>query len=339
MNNTFILFGLLIFLIYIYLTPKKNKTSEHFKGSSDGVEAIQNIFKKNFDLDYFDTRDPKKMSELKKMFTNKLAPLIQSEMKNNPNKVMSLVKKFTSGIQTNAVPNATAINKTKKRPKTNKTSDYVIPMPNFDSLKGGLLKPLISSFKQIHNLKAQKKVNYKPITDASKLPSSLVKKLHKKEDKEIKKEAKKELFNNNNNKITERNIPDNLKCKFVSSFKSTNMCPVDFPVYTGATVSGLGSSLSCNNKNVSGKRSTALAIIRNGEVDKIKLVKKGSHYSKVPRVYIRGIGSGAKATAKIVKGSVVSITVVNKGTGYNSTPTVIIEKPQVNIHCNLCCKK
>ena len=71
MKNTFILFGLLIFLIYIYYNPKTVK--ENFIGSNKGVDAIQNIFKKNFDLEYYDTRDPMKMSELKKMFTNKLA--------------------------------------------------------------------------------------------------------------------------------------------------------------------------------------------------------------------------------------------------------------------------
>ena len=60
------------------------------------------------------------------------------------------------------------------------------------------------------------------------------------------------------------------------------------------------------------------------------------HYSKVPRVYIRGLGKGARASAKISNGKVIAINLINGGSGYNSTPTIIIEKPQVNIHCNLC---
>jgi len=316
MKNTIILFGFLVFLIYIYYNPKK--TRENFIGSNKGVDAIQNIFKKNFDLEYYDTRDPKKMSELKKMFTNKLAPLIQKEMKNNPGKVRALVKKFTSRIPD----------------KKSTENEYVIPMPKFDNLKGDLLKPLIKSFKQIHNLKAQKKVNYKPIINADNIVTNKKSIVSMK-----KKESKKELFNNNNNKITERQIPQNLNCKFVTSFKSTNKCPSNYPIYTGATVSGLGSNLSCNGNNINAKRASAIAIIKNGSIKNVKIIDSGMHYSKVPRVFFRGLGKGARAVAKINNGKVISINLINGGKGYNSTPTIIIEKPQINIHCNLCCKK
>ena len=203
-------------------------------------------------------------------------------------------------------------------------------MPKFDNLQGQLLKPLVRSFKQIKNLEKQKKVNYKPIKDMSK--KNLSKKLPKKE-------SNKELFNNNNNKIVERKIENNLNCKFVTSFISSNKCPKDFPIYTGASVSGLGSTLSCNGSNIKGKRATALATIGGGQIKSIRIIDGGEHYSKVPRVYIRGLGKGARAAAVIEKGKVVSISILHGGEGYNSTPTIIIEKPKVNIHCNLCCKK
>ena len=147
MKNTFILLGLLIFLIYIYFNPKSYKPTENFIGinknigsgknigTNKGIDAIHNIFKKNFDLDYYDTRDPKKLSELKKMFTNKLAPLIQKEFKKNPAKAKEVIKQINSRIPNNIKNN----------------SQYIIPMPKFNNLQGDLLKLLIKSFKQIKN--------------------------------------------------------------------------------------------------------------------------------------------------------------------------------------------
>ena len=61
--------------------------------------------------------------------------------------------------------------------------------------------------------------------------------------KKLPKKNLKRTFNNNNNKIVERKIENNLNCKFVTSFISSNKCPKDFPIYTGASVSGLGSTL------------------------------------------------------------------------------------------------
>jgi hypothetical protein len=330
MKNTFILLGLLIFLIYIYFNPKsykpksykpienfiginKNIGSGKNIGNNKGIDAVHNIFKKNFDLDYYDTRDPKKLSELKKMFTNKLAPLIQKEFKNNPAKTKEVIKQINSRI-----PN-----------KIKNNSEYIIPMPKFNNLQGDLLKPLIKSFKQIKNLNANRNIDYKPIRNADNVRLK----------KSKKKETKKELFNNNNSKITERNISGNLKCKFVTSFKSTNKCPANYPIYTGATVSGIGSNLSCNGQNVKGKRATGIAIIKNGQIKGIRILNAGSQYSKVPKIFIRGIGQGARAKATIKNGKITNINLVNGGKGYISTPSIIIEKPQVNIHCNLCCKK
>ena len=122
-------------------------------------------------------------------------------------------------------------------------------------------------------------------------------------------------------------------------FKASNKCPSNYPVYTGATVSGSGNNLACNGQNVSGKRATAIAIIKKGKIIAVKLINMGSHYSKAPKIYFRGLGKGARAKAIVKNGKVVSIKVINGGDNYISTPTVIIEKPIVNIHCNLCCKK
>jgi hypothetical protein len=311
MKDTFILFGILIFLIYIFINPKATK--ETFKvNSTEGIDIIQNIFKKNFDLDYYDTRDPKKISELKKMFTNKLAPLIQQEITNNPSRVKAVMKQLNSRLPG----------------KSSNVDEYVIPMPKFNNLQGDLLKPLVKSFKQIKNLTAKRGVDYKPIRNMDNIQP--IKKIKKKKDH-------KELFNNS--KITERTISNNLNCKFITSFKSTNKCPADFPIYTGATVSGKGSNLSCNGKNVNGKRAIAIAIIKKGEIIDIKILNKGDLYSKIPKIYIRGIGKGGMAKTVIKNGKVINIELINGGSGYISTPTVIIEQPHVNIHCNLCCKK
>ena len=82
----------------------------------------------------------RKCRNSKRYLQIKYIPLIQKEMKNNPGKVKALVKKFTSRIPD----------------KYSTQNEYSIPMPKFDNLQGGLLRPLVKSFKQIHNLKAQK---------------------------------------------------------------------------------------------------------------------------------------------------------------------------------------
>ena len=69
-------------------------------------------------------------------------------------------------------------------------------------------------------------------------------------------------------------------------------------------------------------------MIGGGQIKSIRIIDGGEHYSKVPRVYIRGLGKGARAAAVIEKGKVVSISILHGGEGYNSTPTIIIEKPK-----------
>ena len=94
----------------------------------------------------------------------------------------------------------------------------------------------------------------------------------------------------------------------------------------------------CNGNNINAKRATGFAIIKNGGVVDIKLTEKGTHYYKEPKVYIRGLGRGARARAVLKEGSVSDIIILSGGKNYNSTPTVIFEKPNIMVHCNLCCK-
>ena len=70
----------------------------------------------------------------------------------------------------------------------------------------------------------------------------------------------------------------------------------------------------------------------------IRVIDGGEKYSDTPKVYIRGVGKNARAMAHIKEGKVIEIEVVSPGTGYISTPAVIIEKPNVVVYCNLCCK-
>jgi hypothetical protein len=308
MNLALIFIGIAIFIIYI---SKKQQKIENFINTSDIALKVNNVFKKNFDLNYVDARDGKKhFSALSKLLSNQLPP-INNIKRGKAEEGISTVQAVPKNLNTR-VPD-----------KLSNEKEYKIPLPKFDDLQQGLLKPLVKSFQELDNMN---KVKYerKPKKIISKKPS---------------KEEKKELFNSSVKKIEVRKIQKSNNCKFVTSFgDNKEKCPKDYSIYTGATFSGDGSTISCNGNNINAKRATGFAIIKNGSVVDIKLTEKGTHYYKEPKVYIRGLGRGARARAILKDNSVSDIIILSGGKNYNSTPTVIFEKPNIMVHCNLCCK-
>lgn len=139
-------------------------------------------------------------------------------------------------------------------------------------------------------------------------------------------------------KIIIRDVVNQDYCKFVSSFSNKLKCPKSHPIHTGATFSSTGSNISCGQKNIKVKSAHAIAIVKDGKLKSIRVIDGGEKYSDTPKVYIRGVGKNARAMAHIKDGKVIEIEVVSPGTGYISTPAVIIEKPNVVVYCNLCCK-
>ena len=308
MSPALVFFALFIFLVYIFLRPKR---IEKFTNSQQVAAKVDSVFKKNFDLDYLDAREDGNISELSKILSNRIAPIMDSSKGRKPKGIASVPA--VSKKLTNRVPD-----------KRSNEKEYKIPMPKFDDLQKGLIKPLMKSFKELNEMKDIAKQGDKPPTPPP--PSKP-------------KEDKKELFNDSKKKIQVRKITNQNYCRFVTSFgKNDNKCPSDYSVFTGATFSGDGSTLSCNGSKVDVKRATGFAIIKKGSVVDVKLTERGSRYEKDPKIYFRGIGKGAIAKAIVKDGEIKDIVIINGGQGYHSTPTVIIEKPNPLVHCNLCCK-
>ena len=188
-------------------------------------------------------------------------------------------------------------------------------MPKFDDLQENIIKPLQKSFSELQNLKKSKKEikNFPEI----KIPQ---------------KPVVQEEVNFTNYK---KNIE---KCHFVRSIDGTNKCTKEYPNYTGASFSSIGTNLNCSGDDIPIKRAQALAIIKNGSVVDVIITESGDFYSENPKVYVRGIGKNAVLKSEIKNNKVSKISVVNGGINYHSTPTIIIEKPNTIINCNLCCK-
>ena len=124
------------------------------------------------------------------------------------------------------------------------------------------------------------------------------------------------------------------KCRFVPSHKE-NQCEDN--VYTNFSGASLGigaSSIQCNGKKILNSRAKAIALINNGKIDKIQLIKKGDHYKKEPKIKIQG---NAIARAIVKNGKVVKILLLNRGSRYKSSPQITIDAPNYYSYCNLCC--
>jgi len=147
-----------------------------------------------------------------------------------------------------------------------------------------------------------------------------------------------EYFNKN---IKIHNSSNKDYCTFIASENSTKQCPDEYPVFTGAKFSGLSSTISCGNNKYIIKKATAVATISKGKLIKVLVVSSGKGYKTSPKIKIisKCNGSKAKCKAHIRNGSISNIEITSPGSDYASTPSVIIEKPNIQIHCKLCCKK
>lgn len=313
MSPALVFFAIFMFLIYIFKQPIK---LEKFTNSQKVAAKVDNVFKKNFDLDYIDAQDPNNISELSKILSNRLAPIMNSSLgkeNNTAATVQDVPKKLTSRIPD----------------KNSNSKEYKIPMPKFDDLQNGLFKPLMKSFKELNEMR---EINY-PKNKSSEYigEDPPVKPI-------VKKEEKKELFNSNKKKIEVRKITNQNVCKFVSTFGKKEQCPKDYNVFTGATFSGRGSSINCNGEEIDIEPAQGFAIVKNGSVVDVKLTNGGKSYDKEPKIYFRGVGRGAQARTVTKDGKITDIIITNGGQGYTSTPSVIIEKPNPIVKCNLCCK-
>ena len=129
-------------------------------------------------------------------------------------------------------------------------------------------------------------------------------------------------------------------CKFVGS-NEKGLCPVEYPVFTGANFGIDGNGVQCGNTSNSIKKGYATAKLSKGKIDQIVIVKKGRGYSKPPKIKIVSKESPKEnATAYCLvnkNGSLKKINIINPGEGYLSTPDILI-MPQSDSECNLCCK-
>jgi len=303
--------GILLMIIYIF----KNKNIETFKINElstemekDVVKVFNNnillrnddVYKKNIDLKYYNTSNIQSDDNI---FTNKISPIVNAGIGINE-------------VKDRNVPDVDNSLTNRKPDKVSTLKNYNIPMPQFDDLQKH--KEIIQKKKKDIQIKKKKIEELK----------DLKKTIKKKETFKIANTTQHSLINKNDDK----------RCIFVSSLDNSNKCPKEYPNYTGATFSGNGTNLNCNNSKIETKRARAIAQITQGKVSKVIIINGGTHYTNSPKVYFRGEGTGAIGNAVIKNGLVTKINIINGGQNYVSTPTIIIEKPTVNINCNLCCK-
>ena len=152
-------------------------------------------------------------------------------------------------------------------------------------------------------------------------------KISKKKNKKIKKTSK----------IKESELKS---CLFVSSINNEPIiCPKNYSLYTGAKVGSTDDSLVCNSDKPKTIQCKATSKVKKGKIENIMITEPGMNYFDIPKVKITGLGKGARAIARIKDRKVNQITIVNKGIGYKNNTKILIEKPQLTVFCNLCCKK
>lgn len=126
-----------------------------------------------------------------------------------------------------------------------------------------------------------------------------------------------------------------MQCKFLNSEK----CHSEYPNFSGASISfPEGAKMKCDSvtDEVMPK---AVCTIHKGRINGVYLISKGSGILSPPKVEAVG-GGGREAVLKaIVKdGEVVEIKVVRAGEGFHETPDIKMESGSVNNACYLCCK-
>lgn len=105
------------------------------------------------------------------------------------------------------------------------------------------------------------------------------------------------------------------------------------------TIAISGAKLKCGGKQPE-RVCSAVARVKNGEVDEIIVVDGGRGYEDAPEVVLKGNGgSGCKAVAFIDDAGVVKvIEVLSGGAGYKSTPDVVFKTSEETDSCQLWCK-
>ena len=153
------------------------------------------------------------------------------------------------------------------------------------------------------------------------------------------------------NKIVKKNIDKervlkltkkkNIKCKYYPSYSQGFVCPERYPNHLGASFGApCSSGLLCNGKKIKSERATVYCIVKNGNINDIRIINKGNGYIGNPKIKINGNGTNAEAKCETdSEGGISNIKIINQGHGYTETPKIKIEKPNGYMYCHLCCNK
>lgn len=132
---------------------------------------------------------------------------------------------------------------------------------------------------------------------------------------------------------------DKMKCQFFSG-----KCPIGYNSMGDFSVEGVGSgmTLNCGNAdNSDAKPAKAVAKIKDNSIYEIIVIDEGIGFdvANPPKITIEG-GKGNGATAEAIvddEGKLKIIKVIKPGYNYTETPQIIIENPNKNQSCHLCC--
>ena len=133
---------------------------------------------------------------------------------------------------------------------------------------------------------------------------------------------------------------DKMKCQFFNG-----KCPSGYNSMGDFSVEGVGSGmiLNCGNaENSEIKMAKAVAKIKDNSINEIIVIDEGIGFDveNPPKITIEG-GKGNGATAEAIiddEGKLKIIKVIKPGYNYSETPQVIIENPNKNQSCHLCCR-
>lgn len=133
---------------------------------------------------------------------------------------------------------------------------------------------------------------------------------------------------------------DKMKCQFFNG-----KCPTGYNSMGDFSVEGVGSGmiLNCGNaENSDVKMAKAVAKIKDNSINEIIVIDEGIGFDteNPPKITIEG-GKGNGATAEAIiddEGKLKIIKVIKPGYNYSETPQVIIENPNKNQSCHLCCR-
>ena len=339
MNKILLVIGILLFIIFVFNSnkprqfPIKNKTIEKFTYFKKNNDLKQALKQKNIDMKITDN-----------IKTRQLPPV-----KND----IPITKKFVEAkdlVESARVPD-----------NFSDDDNYNIPLPQFDDKNDDYifknLKPFPSGFEKTKQnvINAENDdgkdgdngTNKKYYDKVDSLNNELVDLVNKHKNSSDKKKGKKNKKNKNgkngkngtngtNGKITGKNIRD--KCRFFTStsYDHANFkCPKSHPVKAGASFES--KNLSCEGDTIKIEKPVAIAWLKDGQVAKIQMLKRGSHYVNPPKIRIIGDGTNASAYCTIKNGRIHKVIIQNGGENYTSTPKVRIENPELQIKCNLCC--